>query len=116
MKLLVKLQNFFKEVEMARNYPNAISKKEIADIAEENWEQGQEILEYFVKIKCFDNCNSDYSYCKNDKCLHRRGCKRALSNYIDIKNAIKFIDFKKCESSLNYEFLDRFRGSDGSEL
>lgn len=76
--------------------------------------------------------NSDYSYCVNeDTCIHRRGCRRWICNYNsdDVKELytknifVDEIDHTKCipnykdvNCTNDFQFLDRFRLSDGSEL
>lgn len=75
---------------------------------------------------------TDYAYCLNqDTCIHRRGCKRWVGNYEE--EAVKelsnsgrdeYVDDINCmredieNDNVKYPFdmLDRFRGSDGSEL
>lgn len=66
--------------------------------------------------------NLDYIYCLNqDTCIHRRGCKRWLSNYTDEEaifvsdNASDYVDDKSCMKEL-YVDLDRFRLSSGENL
>ena len=74
---------------------------------------------------------NDYAYCLNEyTCIHRRGCKRWICNYpsdevkelytenrfveeIDESKCLPNYKDKDCENS--FEFLDRFRNSDGSE-
>lgn len=65
---------------------------------------------------------TDYAYCQSKTCIHRRGCRRALSNYYDwaIKelldsNRTSYINHNDCEFSEDEPFhlLDRFRNSDG---
>lgn len=60
----------------------------------------------------------DYSYCVGDKCIHRRGCKRYLNNYILEFIPTRWIKESECINSepLPYAMLDRFRNSDGSKL
>lgn len=72
----------------------------------------------------------DYTYCLSEDCIHRRGCKRNLSNYTndEVKqyaNECQFATYfeedgskGECKESKPYPFqyLDRFRLSDGSEL
>jgi ferredoxin len=71
---------------------------------------------------------TDYAYCDNDHCIHRRACRRSIGNYFDedVEAWIKtgrnqFIDHRDCEPTLkiestnDYGLLDRFRYSDGSE-
>ena len=76
--------------------------------------------------------NQDYKYCTNEHtCLHRRGCKRWVGNYSDdeVKELytesrfVNEIDFTKCipdysniDCDNDYNFLDRFRNSDGSKI
>jgi len=75
---------------------------------------------------------TDYTYCLNkNTCIHRRGCKRWVGNYTDkevkelytLVQFVEEVDETKCIP--NYEdvncdncfnFLDRFRLSDGSEF
>lgn len=66
--------------------------------------------------------NLDYIYCLNqDTCIHRRGCKRWLSNYTDEEaifvsdNASDYVDDKSCMENL-FDLLDRFRLSSGENL
>lgn len=76
--------------------------------------------------------NKDYTYCLDEnKCIHRRDCKRWIGNYLDdeVKKLyadnifIDEVDFTKCipnykdnDCTNNFKFLDRFRFSDGSEF
>lgn len=76
--------------------------------------------------------NIDYTYCNNeDTCIHRRGCRRWVGNYAEdevkelyTKNRfIEEVDISKCIPNYNnincdnsFQFLDRFRNSDGSKL
>lgn len=74
--------------------------------------------------------NIDYAYCLNENtCIHRRGCRRWVGNYsdeevkefytenrfvteIDTTKCIPDYKDKECENM--FDFLDRFRLSDGS--
>jgi hypothetical protein len=74
--------------------------------------------------------NNDYTYClnKDETCIHRRGCKRWVGNYSDDEvrelytenRFVSEVDETKCIPNYkdeycenNFEFLDRFRMSDG---
>lgn len=61
---------------------------------------------------------SDYEYCLGDKCIHRRGCRRYVSNHILEFIPKRWIDIKSCINTepYSYIFLDRYRNSDGSKL
>jgi hypothetical protein len=63
----------------------------------------------------------DITYCSNNSCIHRRGCKRSLSNYeIPNEMILSVFDGLECENppddELRYQLLIRFRLSDGSPL
>lgn len=70
--------------------------------------------------------NTDYTYCLSEKCIHRRGCKRALVNYSDdevkelytVTRFVSEISGEDCINSKPYPYanLDRFRNSDGTDL
>ena len=76
--------------------------------------------------------NLNYSYCLNEKsCIHRRGCGRNLINYTGTQvkelytnsRFIDEIDDKKCVPDYkdincknDFQHLDRFRLSDGSDI
>lgn len=76
---------------------------------------------------------TDYMYCLNqdESCIHRRGCKRWIGNYTDEEmrelytkdRFVSEVDESKCipnykdkDCQNNFEFLDRFRLSDGSNF
>ena len=69
------------------------------------------------------NLSSDYTYCNHNTCIHRRGCTRSLSNYVEVHGHIWIMDGSSCvpdlfdpECTNQYDQLDRFRLSDGSPL
>ena len=68
----------------------------------------------------------DITYCSHTSCIHRRGCKRSLSNYnIPEKNGLllSVFDGSICANTKDsddwgdrFGYLIRFRNSDGSAL
>ena len=65
--------------------------------------------------------NLDYAYCSTTECIHRRGCKRNIKNHensLYYEEPRRWINPYHCVNSkpYPYEFMDRFKNSDGSEL
>ena len=74
---------------------------------------------------------TDYKYCKNEgSCIHRRACARWIYNYPYLKfhetiedENTSYVDELKCIPNLfdinctnSYEYLDRYRLSNGEEF
>jgi hypothetical protein len=64
----------------------------------------------------------DYAYCETESCIHRRGYRRWVGNYVYVVHSEKLIDEVECrnedaeDDSFPFIHLDRFRYSDGSSI
>jgi len=79
---------------------------------------------YVIEHKLNRPLNFSDKYCNSSACIHRRGCILSIENYNNFKKDSFFkINDKECmpdysdiDNSNGFEFLDRFRLSDGSPL
>lgn len=64
---------------------------------------------------------NNMTYCSSNNCLHKLGCKRNLINYTVLDGIkLSMINEEECinvpETEMPYQYLIRFRNSDGSKL
>jgi len=99
----------------------------------ENVDSTKWLIEEEGIVYLIERYRENYRYCLSEDCIHRRGCSRYLSNYshsfaekamrLSDTRATALIEPSECVPNLKdvdcenkYDFLDRFRLSDGSEL
>lgn len=68
----------------------------------------------------------DKKFCNTKDCIHRRGCRKWLGNYIGTFEPLEWINEIECKNedgeedydgyALAYIHLDRYKYSDGSSM